>query len=211
VNSGYEGWDGEKTQVCVCDPGYEGISCKKRSCPVGNDPMTAYNSAGTLEVSEIQQIAITDGAALTGTFYLSFENYLGEQYDTWVMDTTTVTALSIKEALEGLPNQVIPSVEVNIQGTHSGTDRTFRVTFTDKANTGNLANIAGVITGCTLSGCQPRYAGSATTTITTTEIQEGTSENAECANRGACDYDKGLCVCNTGFRGRACESQTVII
>merc|ERR1712146_132078 len=27
VNSGYTEWDAEKTQVCVCDAGYEGYGC----------------------------------------------------------------------------------------------------------------------------------------------------------------------------------------
>lgn len=27
----------------------------------------------------------------------------------------------------------------------------------------------------------------------------------ECANRGVCDYEMGLCVCFKGFWGSACE------
>jgi len=38
----YSAWDGEKTQLCVCDPGWSGPACSMRSCPKGADPV-AYN------------------------------------------------------------------------------------------------------------------------------------------------------------------------
>lgn len=38
----YSAWDGEKTQLCVCDAGWTGPSCGQRSCPRGADPVT-YN------------------------------------------------------------------------------------------------------------------------------------------------------------------------
>merc|ERR1711881_237510 len=39
---GYSAWDGEKTQLCVCDPGWSGPACSMRSCPRGADPVV-YN------------------------------------------------------------------------------------------------------------------------------------------------------------------------
>jgi len=38
----YSAWDGEKTQLCVCDPGFTGPACSLRSCPKGADPVV-YN------------------------------------------------------------------------------------------------------------------------------------------------------------------------
>ena len=38
----YSAWDGEKTQMCVCDPGWTGPACSMRSCPKGADPVI-YN------------------------------------------------------------------------------------------------------------------------------------------------------------------------
>jgi len=38
----YSAWDGEKTQLCVCDAGWSGPACSLRSCPRGADPV-AYN------------------------------------------------------------------------------------------------------------------------------------------------------------------------
>jgi len=40
--AGYSAWDGEKTQLCVCDPGWTGPACSMRSCPKGADPVS-YN------------------------------------------------------------------------------------------------------------------------------------------------------------------------
>jgi len=39
---GYNGWDQDKTQRCVCDPGYTGIKCDQRVCPSGDDPITKF-------------------------------------------------------------------------------------------------------------------------------------------------------------------------
>ena len=41
------------------------------------------------------------------------------------------------------------------------------------------------------------------TPIPVAEAVKGTKENAECSNRGLCDYDTGLCECFPGFAGSA--------
>jgi hypothetical protein len=33
-------WDSDKNRACVCDPGYSGIDCSLRACPVGDVPLT---------------------------------------------------------------------------------------------------------------------------------------------------------------------------
>ena len=45
----------------------------------------------------------------------------------------------------------------------------------------------------------------------TTEITRGTKESAECAGRGLCDGDAGLCTCFTGYTGAACETQVSVM
>jgi hypothetical protein len=37
--------------------------------------------------------------------------------------------------------------------------------------------------------------------ITVLETSKGTKENAECSNRGICDYATGMCQCLPGFAG----------
>merc|ERR1719261_463081 len=78
----YNGWDAEKIQKCVCDPGYEGVRCEKKTCKKGDDPMTLANlvsGSWSAQAAEVQTIA---------------------------------TAIMIEEALEALPNEAIPSVTV---------------------------------------------------------------------------------------------------
>lgn len=36
----YTDWDADRISGCVCDPGYEGVSCAKKSCPKGDNPST---------------------------------------------------------------------------------------------------------------------------------------------------------------------------
>jgi len=43
------------------------------------------------------------------------------------------------------------------------------------------------------------------------ETVKGTSENAECSNRGNCDGQTGLCACFAGYTGEACSVQTVLV
>ena len=47
-------WDWNKATQCKCDPGYQGLDCSKRTCPVGDDPLTNCD-AGT-QVSDIQKL-----------------------------------------------------------------------------------------------------------------------------------------------------------
>jgi len=43
------------------------------------------------------------------------------------------------------------------------------------------------------------------------ETVKGTSENAECSNRGNCDTQTGLCACFAGYTGEDCSVQTVLV
>merc|ERR1711871_457156 len=43
------------------------------------------------------------------------------------------------------------------------------------------------------------------------ETVKGTSENAECSNRGLCDSQTGLCTCFSGYTGEDCSVQTVMV
>jgi hypothetical protein len=40
----YTGWDRNKIQGCQCDPGWSGIDCSGRICPMGNDPLRTRNT-----------------------------------------------------------------------------------------------------------------------------------------------------------------------
>jgi len=39
----YGKWDADMIYGCVCDEGFEGMDCSERTCPLGDDPITAVN------------------------------------------------------------------------------------------------------------------------------------------------------------------------
>lgn len=67
-------WDFDKIQGCVCDQGYEGFDCSLRSCPLGDDPRTAWYTSGS-HLDEVQKVTCTASGGGMGddsTFRLSF-------------------------------------------------------------------------------------------------------------------------------------------
>lgn len=63
----YTGWDADMVHGCVCDDGWEGSSCSRRSCPKGDDPYTVD------QVPEVQVLECTCSDDCSGTFRLAFE------------------------------------------------------------------------------------------------------------------------------------------
>merc|ERR1719478_1373942 len=79
----YTGWDAEKIQKCVCDPGYEGVRCEKKTCKKGDDPMTLANlvsGSWSAQTAEVQTIAIGGNTAMNDgdTFTLTYTDWRGE-------------------------------------------------------------------------------------------------------------------------------------
>lgn len=216
VNAGYAAWDADKIQVCKCDPGWTGIACDQRKCKLGDDPLTLHMIGGSAyQVDEVQTINFNDngGNALTGEFIVTFMDWRGETWKTYAIDVETASAVSVKEALEALPNQAIPDVTVTSTGTAAAGNLDFQVTFSSDANSGDQEMMGVSIAGCALDGCQPVYTGvtsSGTTTASVAETTKGTEENEECSRRGACNKESGLCECYQGYYGEACQFQTII-
>ncbi len=63
----YTEWDADKIYGCVCDPGWEGAICDRKSCPRGDDP-------NTLGVNEIQLIDCKCSACQGGLYFV----YMGQ-------------------------------------------------------------------------------------------------------------------------------------
>ena len=66
----YNNWDANKIFGCVCDQGWEGVSCEKKSCPKGDNPLT-LPTFGTSEIQYIDCMCINPYC--TGGLYFSFE------------------------------------------------------------------------------------------------------------------------------------------
>jgi len=202
ISGGAETWDMHKIQSCACDPGYTGYDCNERLCPLGDDPLTVASTT-----AQVQTVTVV--TAVSGSFTLSFEDWRGEEVETWPLDVATLSSTAIQEALQGLPNQAIPTVTVTDSG---GTPPTvYQVTFTH--NSGTNPVMTSNTSGCTGAGCQPVYTAidAGSVTITETGAAGTDNERVECSARGSCDTTSGLCRCEKGYFGEACESQTVVV
>merc|ERR1712072_709751 len=65
--------------------------------------------------------------------------------------------VGVQRALMELPNQVIPSIQVD--ETITPTSNVFRITFNDAANSGDQHMLKCKVDACTHDGCQPRSDG----------------------------------------------------
>lgn len=208
--SGYSLWDAEKIMVCKCDPGYTGPDCSERLCPTGDDPLT------TGQVSEVHRVKFVDGdgspAIASGQFSLTYTDPNKHSYTTWAIDIATATRYTITEALQGLPNAVIPSVTVTEGGGLTDAGGIYwDVTFSDPINSGSQELLEIDTVQCR-DGCHPvietTVTGAGTITNSVTRQTTGTSENAVCGTRGVCNGDTGTCECFAGYTGEACGQQT---
>jgi len=222
VASTYTGWDGEKIQQCVCDSGYEGDSCEKRICPHGDDPITTstWDDASLVwenQVDDVQTLEVmTAAAGDNDEILLMYTDYRNKEWFTYPLKPKTMTKISIKEALEALPNHAVPSVVVTGDLDSTTSLGTFSITFSHHSNSGKQPRLqvyAG--TGCDTSGCQPKYKGVTTSVefkvLNTLNTGTTNEEFVSCSSRGQCDTEKGDCTCFKGYTGQACETQTIIV
>ncbi len=66
----YTEWDADLIHGCVCDPGWEGVACEKRSCPRGDDPVTTEADNGPLDDIQLLDCACS---SCTGGLHLTFQ------------------------------------------------------------------------------------------------------------------------------------------
>lgn len=184
-------WDSHKIYGCACDPGYHGVDCSLRYCPKGDDPLTGtydINENNPLQFNEIQRLScVADG----GSFTLSFRGQTSKDipYNAKLTD--------MYEYLEAIPTIGKSGVKVIMAGPQACSDSgigyymmiEFRQPFgdvpllvTDSRKLTMTNNIAGVL-------------------LHMAENVKGTKEDAECSDRGICDYDSGICECSEFFKG----------
>jgi len=112
-NNVYELWDEHSTMGCVCDAGYSGPDCSLKNCKSGPDPLYYDDVANVRYSNYTYQIytKTSTGVSLTGNYSLIFYDTYGEDWETGPIDINAMCT-DVTNALEALPNNVIPSGSV---------------------------------------------------------------------------------------------------
>jgi hypothetical protein len=211
-------WEAAKQTQCVCDAGYHGLACEKRLCARGDDPHTPSTTT-----YEVQSIDITQWTTdETRSFYLSYQEMgttnTHDAYKTHVVPAD-FDAIQVKQALEALSNNRLPSVDVwKTTDDSSNTILYVRFNSTNRVGPQPKLQVHGEV--CVDEGCQPYTTGlldgwvdpDDATFLADHMFATDTSSDAEydvCSDRGLCG-DEGLCVCFEGYYGQACQYQNEV-
>lgn len=129
----YELWDKDISMGCVCDPGYGDADCSQRQCKYGVDPLWIDDT--TIRVTETVVRIKSDLAGagtLSGKYALRFFDVFGDDHVTEPLDLTPTGSghcVDVVNALLGLPNHVVPSVEcsdLTVINTNEGFEYTLK-------------------------------------------------------------------------------------
>jgi hypothetical protein len=221
-------WDSEMTQACKCDAGYEGPACASRKCPKGDDPLSDGQGyeVQTITISGVDSgNAFVAAAVLSGTFALQLTDWSGQVHTTRSLDLAASTDLTIQEAIQALPNNAFPGVEVTITDTLTTSaatkaKRVIAVSFSSEENSGQQVPIEVVLGDANTDddGNQPKVLAAVTAAdhilVAVVSSKHGSAaeftEGLVCSGRGSCSPDTGLCTCNQGFYGFSCSHQTAL-
>jgi len=113
----YSLWDERSTMGCVCDAGYFGPDCSERKCKFGFDPLYLDTSSTSQTVRysnwtfTFYNMLQSSKAILTGNYSIVFYDSSGEDWMTAPIGINSKCD-AIINALETLPNQVVPTGSV---------------------------------------------------------------------------------------------------
>jgi len=119
----YELWDKDSTMGCKCDPGFYGPDCSQKQCKFGYDSL--YNDGyATHRHSNWTYVIYTlnSGVTVTGNYSIVFYDAHGEDWHTDPIDIAASCATVI-DALESLPNDVIPTGSVHCKSESSNSSQ----------------------------------------------------------------------------------------
>ena len=202
-------WDFNKVYGCKCDRDYTGYDCSLRVCPKGDDPLTGTGNGDEVQVKEVQYIKCV---ADSGTFRLRFR---GET-------TADIAHDATKEALEATIEELRSVGGATYVGDVTVEFYPLERTSACSAETRSNGTMIKVHFDSELGDLPEIVPDYATTLGLTSSVDgqtqdpsvivlsdgasldgyvsvKGTTENAECSNRGICDRGTGLCMCSPGF------------
>ena len=108
----YNLWDQNLSMGCVCDSGYDGSDCSMRTCKLGADPLYHDDYANVRYSNFTYQIYTTSSTnTIVGNYSIVFKDSSMKTWETGAIDVDATCAVVI-QALESLPNNVIPSGSV---------------------------------------------------------------------------------------------------
>lgn len=207
-------WDTDRARMCVCDPGWTGIKCDKRMCPVSNDIMDASTTSQTQTITLFDQNG--NNSNFHGqTFAIKFTTKLNATYTTQPIYWHTSDAILegyIETALKKLPHRVIDDVTVTVNSSIDANGVIIEVEFTGTTVQGRQHKLEILTEECG-HGCSPQITGLANIrTHSLTELSSVTisttgshPEVYECGRRGKCDQETGICDCFDGYKGDSCN------
>ncbi len=114
----YYNWDKDRSSVCVCDPGYQGVDCNLRTCPHWADMVTTASNAQVHRqvISLFGPDSLDTSTEIQGPtqeFALTFTAKTGERFttipinfDSSSLSAAQTVAADVKATLEALPNNV---------------------------------------------------------------------------------------------------------
>jgi hypothetical protein len=210
MNDNLVSWDSAMTQQCHCDPGYTGYDCSERMCPQGDDPMKR-DTADSSWYAKYRFGPPTSAYQASDEVYFEFTDMYGNVWPTRTINARLMTATQIQEALQSLPNNCVPEVEVTL--TAGSPSQQVDIRFIGGAGpvpTNSLISLKAVTTPCTVHGCQPFSNGVTGNAVSMTLQTTGGRKLSICSSRGKCDSSSGLCSCESGYYGEDCSKQTTV-
>jgi len=107
----YRLWDQHKTLGCKCDAGYSGPDCSQRVCKYGADPLYYDDQRNVRAPTFTYQFnSASSGSTISGNYSIVFYDRTGEDWETRPIQVsgTSSTCVDVINALEALPNKVVP-------------------------------------------------------------------------------------------------------
>jgi hypothetical protein len=230
-DAGYSGPDCSRRE---CPRGDDPLTHRFSDCPVDSTNTAGYTAA-TPCLDEIQTITLDATGNAGDWFHLLFRDWTGKiwrtdnfyvhagagaptcdsvvdlpvYFSTGSADTSVNNA--VKQALTGIPNDVIG--DVTVSATYNAGTFVYTVTVTFTKNPGNVYELEAVNSAdmqTNLPRCMASDGARDFTAVTVAQARAGNKETATCSNRGVCDYDSGLCKCFKGYYGGDCSFQNAL-